>query len=295
MANYNIKDIEQLSGIKAHTLRIWEKRYSIIEPKRTNTNIRFYDDEDLKKILNISMLNRNGYKISKIAGLTNERLNSEVLNISDDSELYHIQIGELIKSMIDFDEFLFEKTFNKAIIQIGFQETLLKIIYPFFKKIGILWLTGNIDPAQEHFISNLVRLKVISAIDSIPDYPNRNSETFVLFLQDNQWHEMGLLISSYLIKKNGHRSIYLGRSLPHESVQKMDGTVSFNNIVTTVNYTLSDTEILDNIIDMSIKFADKTIFIGGLKKEIIPDPAPENVIFLDKLEDFNLFLKSLSR
>lgn len=295
MANYNIKDIEQLSGIKAHTLRIWEKRYSIIEPKRTNTNIRFYDDEDLKKILNISMLNRNGYKISKIAGLTNERLNSEVLNISDDSESFDIQIGELIKSMIDFDEFLFEKTFNKAIMQIGFQETLLKIIYPFFKKIGILWLTGNIDPAQEHFISNLVRQKVISAIDSIPDYPNRNPETFVLFLQDNQWHEMGLLLSSYLIKKNGHRSIYLGRSLPRESVQKMDDTVSFNNIVTTVNYTLSDKEIIDNILDMSYKFDDKTIFIGGLKKEIIPDPAPKNVIFLDKLEDFSLFLKSLSR
>ena len=295
MANYHIKDIEQLSGIKAHTLRIWEKRYGIIEPKRTKTNIRYYDDNDLKKILNISLLNKSGLKISKIANLTVEKLNNEVLNIGDKSETHEIQIGSLIKSMIDFDEFLFEKTFNKSIMQIGFEETLLKVIYPFFVRIGVLWLTDNIDPAQEHFISNLLRQKVISAIDSIPEYPNSNSENFVLFLQEDQWHEMGLLLSSYLIKKNGHRSIYLGRSLPYESVKRLNTLLSYKYMVTTVNYTLSNDEIKDSIIGFSKEFSDKKIFYGGVAEDAIPSPQPKNVTFISNLEEFNTFLKRLNK
>lgn len=201
MGMYQIKDVEHLSGIKAHTLRIWEKRYNIVEPKRTSTNIRYYDDNDLKRILNISILQRNGYKISKIADLPNQRLNNEILNLSMESENLDIQIGNLIKSMLDFDKVSFEKTFHKSIIAIGFQETILKVIYPFFKRVGILWLTENIDPAQEHFISNIVRQKIIVAIDSLPEYTNKNAENFVLYLPDGQWHEMGLLMSSYLISR----------------------------------------------------------------------------------------------
>ncbi len=295
MANYHIKEIEQLSGIKAHTLRIWEKRYGIIEPKRTKTNIRYYTDEDLKKVLNISLLNKSGYKISKIAKLPNARLNNEVLNLSSKSETYEIQIASLIKSMIDFDEFVFEKTFNKSIMQIGFEDTILKVVYPFFTRIGVLWLTDNIDPAQEHFISNLLRQKIITAVDSIPEYPNSNSANFVLFLQEDQWHEMGLILSSYLIKKSGHRSIYLGTSLPNESVKRLSNILSFEYIVTTVNYTLSHQEIIDSIMEFSREFSDKKIFYGGVVSAAQPQPIPSNVTFINNLVEFDSFLKNINK
>ena len=294
MANYNIKDIEQLSGIRAHTLRIWERRYGIIEPKRTKTNIRYYDDDDLKRILNISILNKSGYKISKIANLTEDRLNHEVLNVNGIKETYELQIGSMIKAMIDFDEILFEKTFNTSVIQLGFDTTILKIIYPFFRRIGILWLTGNIDPAQEHFMSNLVRQKIIVAIDSIPEYPNSNSESFVLFLQFNQWHELSLLLSSYFIKRNGHKSIYLGKSLPSESLQSVSKVIGFNNIITTVNYTLSDKEIKKSIQNLCDEFPDKKVFFGGVKFESIPDPKPINAVFPSGLDEFDKILKEMN-
>ncbi len=294
MGMYQIKDVEHLSGIKAHTLRIWEKRYNIIEPKRSSTNIRYYDDNDLKRILNISILNKNGYKISKIADLPNQRLNNEILSLSEDSENLDIQIGNLIKAMIDFDKVLFEKIFTQSIIHKGFQETLLKVIYPFFKRIGILWLTGNIDPSQEHFISNIVRQKVIVAIDGLPEYPNKKTENFVLYLPDGQWHEMGLLMSSYLIKKNGHNYIYLGSSLPFESVLKLDEVISFNNIVTTVSFSKSKEESKEEILKLASKFPDKNIFIGGIHDKVYFDDLPGNIHLTNNLEDFNQYLLRLN-
>ncbi len=295
MGHYNIKDIEQLSGIKAHTLRIWERRYGIIEPKRTETNIRFYDDEDLKRILNISILNKSGYKISKIAGLSIEKLNDEVLNVTGQSDANEVQIESMIKSMLDFNEPQFEKVFNKSIIQMGFDSTMHKIIYPFFKRIGILWLTGNIDPAHEHFISNLIRQKIIVAIDSVPEYSNYKAKRFVLYQQFNQWHEMSLLVSSYFIKRNGHKSVYLGKYLPNESLSNMSKVLDFDYILTTVNYILSDKEITQNILDIAAGFSDKKIIFGGVRKECIPDPVPQNAYFPEDLQKFDQFLKELNR
>ena len=169
MAYYSIKDLEKLSGIKAHTLRIWEKRYNLVEPKRTETNIRYYDDEDLKKVLNVALLNRNGLKISHIAGLKTEEINSKISDLSKGNQDSESVIDNLVISMIELDEKKFEKILSRTIMQAGFEETILYTIYPFFQKIGLLWQTGAINPAQEHFISNLVRQKLIVAIDGIID------------------------------------------------------------------------------------------------------------------------------
>lgn len=294
MANYNIKEIENLSGIRAHTLRIWERRYGIIEPKRTDTNIRYYDDKDLRKILNISILNRSGFKISKIANLPDERLNEEVLNITGSDSTYQNQIGTLIKAMIDFDELLFEKTYTSSVIHLGFDATVNHIIYPFFQKIGILWLTGNVDPAQEHFVSILVRQKIISAIDSIPNYYNSLSKSFVVFMQHNQWHELSLLISSYLIKRHGHRPIYIGKSLPLDSLINMLNIVDSDFILTTVNYNLSINDIQSNITELASMFVDKTIIFGGVSPESIPENKPANTFFPQTLVEFDEFLQSIS-
>lgn len=293
MATYNIKDVEHLSGIKAHTLRIWEKRYNIVEPKRTKTNIRYYDNEDLKKILNISLLNKHGFKISKLASLENSALQNKLLSLSQESENFDAKIGYLITAMIDFDKPTFEKIFANAVIHLGFQETLLNIIYPFFTRIGILWLTGNIDPAQEHFISNIIRQKIIVAIDNLPEFPRNNIENFILFLPDGQWHEMGLLLSSYLIKKNGHNDVYLGSSLPLESLTEIENVISFKHIVTTVSFSKSDQEVEEEIVNLATMFNDKTIFIGGLQEHYQMDDMPSNVRFMNNLNEFNDYLVQL--
>jgi len=290
---YNIKEVEHLSGIKAHTLRIWEKRYHIVEPKRTSTNIRYYDDEDLKNILNIAILNKNGYKISKIASLANKSLNDELITLSQKSDNLELKIGQFIKAMIDFDKDLTEKLFSKSIMQIGFQETILKLIYPFFRRIGILWLTGNIDPSQEHFISNIVRHKIIVAIDGLPENRNGKQDNFILYLPDGQWHEMGLLMCSYLIKKNGFSDIYLGSSLPLESVLKLDDVLTFSHIVTTTSFSKSQTEVKNDLIILSEKYSDKTIFVGGMEEKMPGNALPENMRLMNSLEDFNSYLEQL--
>jgi MerR family transcriptional regulator, light-induced transcriptional regulator len=290
VAYYSIKDIEHLTGIKAHTIRIWEKRYKIIEPHRTKTNIRYYDDNDLKKILNISVLNHNGYKISKIAGLSDEKINREILGVTHQSGSSDFQIENLIIAMIEFDAFMFEKIFNRSIMNIGFEETILKVIYPFFEKIGILWQTGNISPAQEHFISNLFRQKIEVAIDNIPEHFSDNSKSFVLFLPEGEWHELGLLFYSYLIKKNGHRVIYLGSSLSFDSVKELEQTISFDYILTAVKTTTIADEMRANLHAIAEKFINKIIFIPGFDIDINLADLPHNLVFPTNPEDFKEYL-----
>jgi MerR family transcriptional regulator, light-induced transcriptional regulator len=217
MSNYSIRDLEQLSGIKAHTLRIWEQRYNIIQPQRTDTNIRFYGDQELKLVLNIALLKDHGYKISEISKLSLETLNHEVMAISDKKLNYPDQIHALTISMIDLDEDRFEKVISTNFLQFGFENTMLNIIYPFLSRIGTLWITGSIGPAQEHFITNLIRQKIIVAIDGQVIKLSPSSKKFLLFLPEGELHEMGLLFASYIIRSRNHKVIYLGQSLPlHE-------------------------------------------------------------------------------
>ncbi|RYF66671.1 MAG: MerR family transcriptional regulator, partial [Cytophagaceae bacterium] len=186
MSNYSIKDLEQLSGIKAHTLRIWEHRYNIIQPKRTDTNIRTYDDQDLKLVLNISLLKDHGYKISEISKLSVEEMYQEVIKISDKQLSYPDQIHALTITMIDLDEDRFEKIISTNILQFGFENTMINIIYPFLSRIGTLWVTGSIGPAQEHFITNLIRQKLIVAIDGQVSKQRPNGKKYMLFLPEGE-------------------------------------------------------------------------------------------------------------
>lgn len=214
MSNYSIRDLEQLSGIKAHTIRIWEQRYNIIQPKRTDTNIRMYDDQDLKLVLNISLLKDHGYKISDIAKFSLDEISQEVMAISDQKLNYPDQIHALTIAMIDLDEDRFEKIISTNFLQNGFENTMLNIIYPFLTRIGTLWLTGSIGPAQEHFMSNLIRQKVIVAIDGQVIKYHPNSKKFLLFLPEGELHEISLLFTSYVIRAHHHRVVYLGQTLP---------------------------------------------------------------------------------
>lgn len=217
MGQYSIKELEQLSGIKAHTIRIWEKRHKIIEPSRTATNIRYYSDLDLKKIINVSLLNTYGIKISKIADMSLEDVNKKVLEISEFQNDKGVHIDQMVIAMIDMEEELFEKILNNLILRFGFEKTITEIIYPFLEKIGILWQTQNITPAHEHFISNLIRQKIIVAIDGLP-IPPKTSGKILLFLPEGEMHELGLLFYHFLIRKSGYRTYYLGQNVPHEDL-----------------------------------------------------------------------------
>jgi MerR family transcriptional regulator, light-induced transcriptional regulator len=215
---YSIKDLENLTGIKAHTIRMWEQRYELIKPDRTDSNIRLYGADELKFMLNIALLNNNGYKISKIAQMTSIEVNEKVLETIKKNTSYEDQINALTVSMVDMEEDQFEQIMSANILQYGFEKTMVSIIYPFLSRIGTLWSANSINPAQEHFITNLIRQKIIVAIDGYFE-PNRvNPKKFMLFLPENELHEISLLFSYYLIKSRGNKVIYLGQSLPLKDV-----------------------------------------------------------------------------
>jgi DNA-binding transcriptional MerR regulator len=232
MSSYSIKDLEGFTGIKAHTLRIWEKRYHVLKPQRTSTNIRTYDDEDLKRILNISILNRHGYRISDIIKLSEKEICEKVMQLSQRCADTHSQIENLLMAMIEMDEEIFHQSFNQSVLKSGFEDTFRYLIFPFFERVGLLWQSGSITPAQEHFVSNLIRQKLIVAIDSIISPRKPNALHFVLFLPEGEWHEIGLLFTYYLIKKWGHYTLYFGTNLPIETIQPVLEKFEINFVVT---------------------------------------------------------------
>jgi DNA-binding transcriptional MerR regulator len=229
--NYSIKDLEKLSGIKAHTLRIWEKRYGIIKPGRTDTNIRYYGNEELKKILNISLLNQHGYKISAISEMNNEEIAQKAASVGLFSQNGSTD-ENLLLSLIDMDEQLFNSTFSGLMMKRGFEDTIISAIFPFFHRIGIMWQAGTINPAQEHFFSNLIRSKIIMATEALNKHPETNADMALLFLPEGELHEIGLLFYNYALRARGYRTIYLGQSVPHDSLYRVITICKPNLIVT---------------------------------------------------------------
>lgn len=262
MSYYSIKDLEKLSGIKAHTIRIWEKRYNVITPQRSDTNIRYYTDSDLKKILNISILNSNGVKISQIAELGLDELSTKVSELSQIKSDFEIEIEKLIITMIDIDESSFIDQLSNIILKNGFEDAIVNIVYPFLERIGILWITGNIHPAQEHFITNLLRQKIIVATDSLP-IPKDSSPKYLLYLRENELHELSLLFYNYVIRKNGNGTIYLGQSVPFSDLQKVVERLNPQTLVTALIATLPDETFQGYIDQLSEAFPDKRILISG--------------------------------
>ncbi|MGF1635592.1 MAG: MerR family transcriptional regulator [Cyclobacteriaceae bacterium] len=285
MSTYSIKDLEQLSGIKAHTLRIWEQRYNFINPKRTDTNIRFYDDEDLKLVLNISLLKENGHKISKICKMSFEEMQHEVVRITERKLSYPEQIQALTLAMIDMDEDRFEKIMSINILQLGFERTMINIIYPFFTKIGVLWQTGAINPAQEHFISNLVRQKLIVAIDGQLVSSSEYNQKYMLYLPENEIHEIGLLFSSYIIKARNNKVIYLGQNLPLQDLKSVYETQRPDYILSVFTSRPTATDVQEYIDHIAEYFADAKILLSGYQVVGQGIHTPPNVQIMNKLQD----------
>jgi MerR family transcriptional regulator, light-induced transcriptional regulator len=289
MGQYSIKELEQLSGIKAHTIRMWEKRHKIIEPSRTSTNIRYYSDLDLKKIINVSLLNTYGLKISKIADMSLDDMNKKVLELSELHNSKDIHIDQMVVTMIDMEEELFEKILNHLILRFGFEKTITEIVYPFLEKIGILWQTQNITPAHEHFISNLIRQKIIVAVDSLP-LPAKTADKILIFLPEGELHELGLLFYHYLIRKAGFRTYYLGQNVPHEdlvSVYKVHQPVL---MITSITSTPSIP--LESIFErFENDFGRTKILVSGYQVQKFNGLVPHNVQIFSTALELNQYLQ----
>ncbi|WP_339625009.1 MerR family transcriptional regulator [uncultured Winogradskyella sp.] len=247
---FSIKDLENLTGIKAHTIRIWEKRYNLLTPKRTETNIRYYDLKSFQKMLNVSFLNNNGYKISKIATIDENKLPLLVREIASQSNIESHAINTFKLAMLNFDQALFYNTYEILLKEKGFSEIFYDIYIPLLTEIGLLWQTNTITPAHEHFLTTLIRQKILTSTEQVQSAQiNKSTKTFVLYLPDNEIHELGLMFINHEIISKGYQSIFLGQSVPLESLTDLQNY--YDEIIYVSYFTVKPEkeEIEDYILD----------------------------------------------
>jgi DNA-binding transcriptional MerR regulator len=269
---FSIKDLENLSGIKAHTIRIWEKRYNILEPMRSTTNIRNYDLSNLQKLLNIVLLHNYGYKISRIAEHSSEKIELLVREIISEKSSKNHAINAFKMAMMNFDQVLFFKTYSNLLSEKSFREIFYEVIIPLMNEIGLLWQSGTITPAQEHFISFLIKQKLLVNTEKIQVLePTRTDKIFVLYLPENEIHELGLMYLNYEILLHGYKTIYLGESVPISSLKDMKQY--FDNIVyisyLTVQPTKDDIDNYLKEIATEVIDANSEIWLLGRMTEFI--------------------------
>lgn len=289
---YNIKDLEQLTGIKAHTIRIWEKRYALLEPKRTATNIRHYTSDDLKKLLNISILNKNGHKISRIAELGNTEISEKVIELTSRNSEAENKIQALIMAMFHLNFQKFEKLLTISYINRGFENTFNEIITPFLIKIGYLWQTGTITPAQEHFASNIIRRKISVAIDGLLANFSESSKKFLLFLPEGENHEIGLLYTYYQLKKQNHLVTYLGASVPFTSIDEINILHQHDYLITSFTSSYTSDDIKTYLDQISNNFAEQTIIVAGPQMEMYDKALPHNIKIAKNTDELTEIINS---
>lgn len=259
---YSISDIEGLIGIKAHTIRAWETRYNLVPPKRTSTNIRYYDEDDLKMLLNIVALNANGYKISRIAKLSQQQIKDLVTQLNSNWNNQTVQLLNLSNATLRYDEKQFSKILIGCIKEMGLVDAMDVVLFPFMKRIGMLWQTGAIDPSQEHFAANLIRDRIIVEIDKIQKPVKEKPLRFLLFLPEAEMHETGLLFARYLLKKCGHDTLYLGSEIPYTDVKKVIASYKPDYafiMLTSLNLGKDINKIITKVMD----HLDVPLLVGG--------------------------------
>lgn len=292
MAVYSIKDLEKLSGIKAHTIRIWEQRYGILEPQRTKTNIRYYQDEDLKLLLNVALLNKNGIKISKIAKMGDQELAEKVAAISEINFEDGTQLDALTISMIEMDEDKFDRIVNTNIEQIGFERTMMEVIYPFLDKLSLLWLTGSINPVQENFISYLIRQKIISAINSTPLNSSKDNDKIMLYLPEGERQELSLLFMHYLLKSRNKYVVYLGQDISLADLLDANRIHKADYIFTMITETFAQEPVQDYVDRLEEAFPDTHILLSGYQVVAQDVQASDHITVLRSLDQMLNFIES---
>ena len=286
MNYYTIKDLETLSGIKAHTIRIWEKRYGLLIPSRTSTNIRYYSDDELKRLLNISLLVKNGYKISKVSGYDDQQIHAAVLSLSQQTSASEDVVNQLVVHMVNFDDQQFEALLDRQIERTDFEQAIVQVIFPLFEKIGIFWQIGSIFPAQEHFVSNMIRQRLIAESAAYRNY--QSDKTILFFLPEKEMHELGLLFYNYLALKSGYRTIYLGQNVPFGDLPDLDDLKHVDYIFTSFVNAIEKDELEDYLARLSTAFKKKKIFITGAQ---VLKNAPALAANVKVISDIRIFKK----
>lgn len=293
-STFSIKNLENITGIKAHTLRIWEKRYNLLQPERTDTNIRRYSLESLKKLLNITLLYNQGFKISKIAQLDENEIPILVRDIALKSSSEQVSINALKLAMVNFDTVMFDITFDELIKQHDFGFIFINIFMPLMRELGILWQTGAISPSHEHFITNLVKQKIHSQTELLQrtQTAQQYDKIFVLYLPENEIHELGILFLNYHILSKGYKTIFLGQSLPTESLETLFTFSTELNFVTYLTVEPNKNEIMDYLTDFHKRILSDTnsklLIFGPMQVEIDLGKMPEKIELFRSIDAFNV-------
>jgi DNA-binding transcriptional MerR regulator/methylmalonyl-CoA mutase cobalamin-binding subunit len=292
---FSIKDIEAVSGIKSHTLRIWEQRYGIIVPKRTESNIRYYDDDDLKHILNISILNRQGIKISEIARMSKEDITEAILKYSGHSSAnFDSHIKGLISAMLSFDEYGFHKIITTNIIQLGLEQTVINIVFPFLSEVGLLWQIGSIHPSHEHFASNIIRQKLYVAIDGNVGRYAESRKRFLLFLPEHEQHSIGLLFANYILRTRGQDVLYLGQEVPLVDLKDAFIDNEPDYVLTQLTAAHINVDKQRFVDDISTYWSKAQLILSGGQFLNADLKLPENARVIKRIEDFITLVDSIS-
>ncbi len=292
MDSFTIKDLENISGIKAHTIRIWEQRYQFLKPNRTDTNIRFYSNEELKKVLNIALLNKYGFKISHIDKMNEAEVREKILSLTQLEAQQERIVNELIQCLVDLDLDKLENILDNYIHTRGIERTITQIIFPFMEKIGILWVTNHINPAQEHLVSNIIRQKLIVGIESVSTSLKVN-KTILLFLPEGEYHELGMLFMYYLLKSRGVSTIYLGANVPLSDVEYLVNLKKPNYLyahLTSVGHNFNFDKF---ILSITKKFAGTPIIISGLLTNSYEKKIPQQIKFKKSFSEVMEFVSAL--
>lgn len=288
MSTYSIKDLGNISGIKPHTIRIWEQRYDLLKPLRTDTNIRYYDDLQLKKLLNVCELINSGMKISHISQLSQARFSEEIDKIIAQSfkgeDHFDTIVNQMVIAISTFDEILFEKVFSNSILRFGLTITYFNILYPVLIKVGMLWGKSELLPAQEHFFSNLVKQKFFSAIDSLP-LPQKSDQTWVLFLPEHEEHEIGLMFANYIIRKNGKKVVYLGSKVPYENLSEVVRSTQGSHLYTFFVKNHSTQRIESIVNNLTEDFGKLKIFVSGKGELLNNIEFQKHVVWVKDIRD----------
>lgn len=295
MVAYSINDIEKLSGVKAHTLRVWERRYNILIPKRTENNTRYYDDNDLKLILNVALLNKNGLKISHIVKLSKEEIFNKVTEITEVEAVFEDNLDSLTLSILELSERKFSRILNKKICQNGFEHTMENVIYPLLDKLSLMWIAGSIKGAHEHFVSNIIRRKTINAIEEIDIQFTGKEPKAIVFLPENENHELSKLFLHYILKNRGLEVLNLGFNIPIPDVIDAYNIFQPKYIFTIINDSFVSASIQEFVENMCHRMPNAQIVLSGYQIVNQNFDKPVNCIVLSGLNDIkNLFTTKMT-
>lgn len=289
MNHFTIKDIENLCDIKAHTLRIWEQRYDLFTPKRKESQHRIYDNDDLKELLRISFLYHNGHKISKIASLSQPEIQELVEKSIIQENNHEAFILQLLEAGVDFDKEKFERIVNSLVQHLGLERSIFDVFYPFLQRIGLLWMTNNVIPAQEHFSSHIIRKKIISSTDALKN-ADRNMPPVLVFAPAGEFHEIPLLVANYILRKYNNHTIYFGVNVQHESIEYYLQHRPANCLYTHVITKLTDESMENNIERLCNRFPDKNIVVAGPAGKSIQQ-VPNNLLIIRSVDEMIAFAK----